>query len=74
MSVFSDLNNLNDITMDARYATLCGITETELKTIFNEGVEALASKNNQTKEETYDALRHRYDGYHFALAKITAVW
>ncbi|MEE0805747.1 MAG: AAA family ATPase [Prevotellamassilia sp.] len=67
VSVFSDLNNLNDITMDARYATLCGITETELKTIFNEGVEALASKNNQTKEETYDALRHRYDGYHFAV-------
>ena len=67
VSVFSDLNNLNDITMDARYATLCGITEAELKSTFDKGVDALAANNKQTKDEAYDMLRRRYDGYHFTV-------
>lgn len=66
ISVFSDLNNLNDITMDTRYSCLCGITEEELYTTFEESVAELAQINHQTKEEAYGELKRRYDGYHFA--------
>ena len=41
MSIFSGLNNLNDISMDARYADICGITEVELKSYFGESVKTL---------------------------------
>lgn len=65
VSVFSDLNNLNDISMDARYYDICGITENELNDCFDAEIGLLAEKNNQTKEDAYTMLRRRYDGYHF---------
>ena len=65
VSVFSDLNNLNDISMDERFVEVCGITETELHQYFDEEIDALAQQNRQTKEEAYAELRKRYDGYHF---------
>lgn len=51
VSVFSGLNNLNDISMDRRYATLCGITESELHTCFDEPVASLASDLAISKDE-----------------------
>ena len=66
VSVFSDLNNLNDISMDAEYSDICGITEEELHEVFDGEVARLAEKNNQTKEEAYNELKRRYDGYHFS--------
>ena len=65
VSVFSDLNNLMDISMDNRYISICGITEKELKANFKEGIEELSEATGKTEEETLDELRIRYDGYHF---------
>jgi len=65
VSVFSDLNNLNDISMDAAYADICGITEGELLLNFKSEISALASADGMTEEECINTLRARYDGYHF---------
>ena len=65
VSVFSDLNNLNDISMDAGYYDICGITEQELLSVFDSQIDALATANEITREECIDTLRSRYDGYHF---------
>lgn len=65
MSVFSDLNNLMDISMDYRYVNICGTTEEELKSYFKEGISELASANGDSESETIDKLRMRYGGYHF---------
>ena len=65
VSVFSDLNNLNDISMDDRYHNICGITDEELYTVFDQEIQELAIANKQTKEEAYSRLKRTYDGYHF---------
>ena len=65
VSVFSDLNNLKDISMSQYYYGLCGITEKELHHYFDDEVGQLAQMNNQTKEDAYDRLKEEYDGYHF---------
>ncbi len=65
VSVFSDLNNLIDLSMDYRFATICGISEDELHKNFDKSVVALAQANKLTKEECYERLRKDFDGYHF---------
>ncbi len=65
MSVFSGLNNLQDISMDERYIDICGISEKELKQYFDESVAELAQDNRLTKDECYAKLARMYDGYHF---------
>ena len=65
LSIFSTLNNLRNITMLPQYSALCGITEEELTTIFDEDVQALADRYRCTKETMYDMLKLQYDGYHF---------
>ena len=65
VSVFSDLNNIDDISMWDRYATICGLTEQEIRDNFDSEVEKLAVANQMTKEECYEAIKRRYDGYHF---------
>ena len=65
MSIFSGLNNLNDISMDARYSDICGISEQELKSYFGESVRTLAEMNGLSEEECYKKLASMYDGYHF---------
>ena len=65
VSVFSDLNNLKDITMLPGYTNICGITERELHENFDDGVKALAENNSMTREECYERLRRDFDGYHF---------
>ena len=66
VSIFSDLNNLYDISFDREYSSLCGITEEELLSNFTEEVQALASEYNQKYDEMLDVLRARYDGYRFS--------
>ena len=65
VSVFSDLNNLMDISMDAEYYDICGITQQELLSYFAPEVEALAEANGMTLDECVERLRKEYDGYHF---------
>lgn len=65
VSVFSDLNNLTDISMDHLYISISGMTEKELLTNFKEGIGELASANEDNETETIDKLRMRYSGYHF---------
>ena len=66
MSIFSELNNITNISMDHEYAGICGITKEELETQMSADVDALAVKMNLTRTQTLDALREFYDGYHFA--------
>jgi len=66
VSVFSDLNHLNDISMDARYYDICGITETELHTVFEEEIASLGAANSISADECKTLLKARYDGYHFS--------
>jgi hypothetical protein len=70
VSVFSDLNNLEDISMDKEYAGLCGITDEELDTQFVSYVQRLADALGQTNKEVREELRLRYDGYHFHLNSV----
>ncbi len=65
LSVFSGLNNLMDISMDARYTDICGISERELKAYFAEGVKELAETNGLSEDACYGQLARMYDGYHF---------
>ena len=65
VSVFSDLNNLEDISMNSQFHSICGISEEELHEYFDEEVAELASQNSMTKEHAYEELRANYDGYHF---------
>ncbi len=65
VSVFSDLNNLMDISMDRRYIDICGITEKEIHTYFEDDLHELAIIQNKTDEEMSNELKERYDGYHF---------
>jgi hypothetical protein len=67
VSVFSDLNNLKDISMSKRYANICGITDKELHDYFDEPVGQLAEANDMTKQECYAKLKEQYDGYHFLI-------
>ena len=69
VSIFSDLNNLYDISFDREYSSLCGITEEELLSNFEEEVQALASEYNKTYDEMINILRQRYDGYRFSEKK-----
>jgi hypothetical protein len=66
VSVFSDLNQLNEIGMSDDYAALCGITESEVLENFRPELEALAERNGETFEETRDALRRNFNGYRFS--------
>jgi hypothetical protein len=65
VSVFSDLNNLEDISMDNDYTSICGITDEEIDTLFVPYVRRLAERLGKSAEDTREELRTRYDGYHF---------
>ncbi len=65
VSIFSDLNNLNDISFDNRFATICGITSEELHHYFKTGIGNLAANLNIPIEKTWEELKRHYDGYHF---------
>ncbi len=66
VSIFSDLNNLDDISIEDDFANICGWTETELIENFRPGIEALAKKRKESFGVTVQTLRNYYDGYLFA--------
>ena len=65
LSIFSTLNHLTDISLNADYADICGISEKELKDCFDDSVTELASTDSLTKDECYAKLKRMYDGYCF---------
>ena len=66
VSVFSDLNQLIDISLDNKYAEICGISEKELIEQFQPELHELAKATNKTYDETLAEVKKRYDGYRFA--------
>ncbi|WP_303919553.1 ATP-binding protein [Treponema berlinense] len=66
VNIFSGLNQLNDISLDRKYSSLCGISESELEQYFEPEIKTLAEKQEMTAIETKEKLAQMYDGYHFA--------
>ena len=66
ISIFSDLNNLMDISMDNRYVNLCGITDSEIHQYFETEIYKLSDVTQQTYKQVCQKLKQQYDGYHFA--------
>ena len=68
VSIFSELNNIKNISLDDDYAGVCGITKEELLTQMSEDIDVLAEAQGMTREETIAKLKENYDGYHFSPA------
>ena len=66
LSIFSELNNLQNISMNDEYSAICGITETEMLTHLQPSIQRMAEANNETYEEACAHLKKQYDGYHFS--------
>ena len=66
LSVFSGLNNLQDISMNSDFIDICGITEEDLHSYFDESIKILAAANDLGSEDCYAKLKEMYDGYHFS--------
>ncbi len=65
VSIFSDLNQLRDISLSQDFSEICGITEQEMQENFRPEIEKLAGEQGMTFEECLAKLRQEYDGYHF---------
>jgi hypothetical protein len=66
VSIFSDLNQLVDISLDEKYSGICGISESELLQTFQPEIAALAEKREMSFDAAFAEMKKRYDGYHFA--------
>ena len=65
VSLFSDLNNLTDITMDAKYATMLGYTQQEFEANFKEQIEAVEKNQSRSHQDFLAEIKNWYDGFHF---------
>ncbi|MGM9695981.1 MAG: AAA family ATPase [Alloprevotella sp.] len=65
LSIFSELNNLVNISMDTEFASICGFTEEEVRTQMADYVDRMAEGKGWDKEKTLWELKNKYDGYHF---------
>ena len=65
LSIFSELNNITNVSMDEPYAGICGITKEELLTQMSDDIDVLAEHLELSREETIQELKDHYDGYHF---------
>lgn len=65
LSIFSELNNIKNISMKDEYSDICGITKEQLLTDFKDGIKTMAAHNSLTFNETVEKLKEHYDGYHF---------
>ncbi len=70
VSIFSDLNNLNDLSMQEKYAPLLGYTEEELLANFDDHIRELSAAAGQTRAEIIEEIRRWYDGYRFTEGEI----
>ena len=66
VSIFSEMNNITDVSMDDEYAGLCGITKEELLTHKSEDIDEPAKSQGVSREEAVAKLKENYDGYHFS--------
>ena len=66
LSIFSELNNIKNISMDEPYAAICGITEEEMLTQMSADLDVLAARLAVSREKAFARLKENYDGYHFA--------
>ncbi len=66
LSIFSELNNIANISMQDEYAGICGITKEELLTQMSEDIDVLAKARELTRDKTIEKLKENYDGYHFS--------
>ena len=66
VSVFSGFNQAKDISLDARYEALCGITQKEIDSCFTDAISEMAEEYNCSFEEMRAQLKRQYDGYHFS--------
>lgn len=66
VNIFSGLNQLNDISLDKKYSSICGISESEINTYFDPEIKALADEQEISIEVTKEKLAEKYDGYHFS--------
>ena len=71
VSIFSDLNHLSDLSLDPRYADICGITQEELERDFAPEIETVLSRNGKSREAYLDDLRRFYNGYRFSERPLT---
>ena len=65
VSIFSELNNITNVSMHQEYAGICGITKEELLDKFDEDIDVLAGRLGLTHEQALSKLKENYDGYHF---------
>jgi len=65
VSIFSDLNQLNDISLNEDFSGICGITDEELREYFAPEISAIAKKRKISEEECLQTLKTQYDGYRF---------
>ena len=65
LSIFSELNNLRNISMEEEYAAVCGITTDEVLSQMHDYIEQMAIKSKKSHDEVFAALKRQYDGYHF---------
>ena len=66
LSIFSELNNLQNISMTPKFATICGITKEEMLAELKDGIKEMAKEEHISEEECMENLRNNYDGYHFS--------
>lgn len=69
LTIFSGLNNLDDLSLDERFASICGISEAESLHYFKEGIQTLADANGLTFDGAQQRLKQKYDGYRFTEAE-----
>jgi len=74
VSVFSDLNNLKDISMDNRYISVCGITETEMHRYFDDDLHQMAESLEMSFDELCKRLKEKYDGYQFNESQVEGLY
>lgn len=67
VTVFSGLNNLEDLSIQPQYNGICGVSESELTEYFSESIDEMAKSLGMTAEEIHAELKSNYDGYHFAI-------
>lgn len=66
LSIFSELNNINNLSMKDEFAAICGFTKQEVLEKFHDGIEKMADANDMTFDEAVEKIKQRYDGYRFS--------
>ena len=66
LSIFSTINNITNVTLNPRFAAICGITDEEVRTAFAEDIANMSKAYECSPEQMYQKIKERYDGYHFA--------